>query len=89
MDKRSPQTTITDLEKSNEKLTSEVKQLSNMMDNAHKARDQLLGRNKQLEADMKALKREFSKRVTEAVNEQLKNKNKSMSSVSKTSPCPP
>ncbi|GFS27352.1 protein FAM184A-like [Elysia marginata] len=35
------------------------------MDNSHKTRDQLLARNKQLEADMKTLRREFNKKATE------------------------
>ena len=42
-----------------------MRQLHLAMENSHKTRDQLLARNKQLEADMKTLKREFNKKVTE------------------------
>ena len=38
------------------------------MENSHKTRDQLLARSKQLEADMKTLRREFNKKTTETHN---------------------
>ena len=59
-----------------------MRQLSVAMENSHKTRDQLLARNKQLEADMKALKREFNKKVTDMVQNQLRNSKSSMSAVS-------
>lgn len=62
---REAQAVISELQKTSEKLEDDVRQLHLAMDNSHKTRDQLLARNKQLEADMKALRREFNRKATE------------------------
>ncbi|GFO42044.1 protein fam184a-like [Plakobranchus ocellatus] len=63
---RDAQAFIAELQKTSEKLEGDVRQLHLAMENSHKTRDQLLMRNKQLEADMKSLKREFNKKATES-----------------------
>ena len=45
------------------------------LDESHRTRDQLLLRNKQLEADMKGLKRDFNRKVAEVVSGQRSNRN--------------
>ena len=66
---------IKELEKNNESLERELRQVHGALDESHRTRDQLLMRNKQLEADMKALKRDFNRKVAEVVNGQRAHRN--------------
>ena len=66
---------IKELEKGNENLERELRQVHAALDESHRTRDQLLLRNKQLEADMKGLKRDFNRKVAEVVSGQRSNRN--------------
>ena len=59
---------VRELEKSNEGLERELRQVHPALEESHRTRDQLLARNKQLDADMKALKRDFNRKVAEVVS---------------------
>nr|KAG5709956.1 hypothetical protein BaRGS_029998 [Batillaria attramentaria] len=66
---------IKDLERSNEKLERELRHIHGLLDESHRTRDGLLMRNKQLEADMKSLKRDFNKKVAEVIGNQKLQRN--------------
>ncbi|KAK7116707.1 protein FAM184A-like [Littorina saxatilis] len=66
---------VKELQRNNDSLERELRQVHSALDESHGTRDQLLVRNKQLEADMKALKRDFNRKVSEVVNGQKLSRN--------------
>ncbi|XP_025078200.1 spindle pole body component 110-like isoform X2 [Pomacea canaliculata] len=63
---------LRDLQRSNDKLEKDVLQLHTSLDENQRGREQLAARNKQLEMDIKALKRDFNRRVAEIMNNQAR-----------------
>ncbi|XP_067664917.1 protein FAM184A-like [Haliotis asinina] len=62
---------VRDFEKSNEKLESELTRVHELLEESHKIKDQLLTKVKVLETELKNLKRDFNRRVTETVASQV------------------
>ncbi|XP_076444173.1 uncharacterized protein LOC143282423 [Babylonia areolata] len=69
------QEVVKDLEKNNDGLERELRHVHAALEESHRTRDQLLVRNKQLEADLKTLRRDFNRKVTEVVNGQKLQRN--------------
>ncbi|KAL8616683.1 hypothetical protein ACOMHN_031665 [Nucella lapillus] len=66
---------IKDLEKNNDSLERELRQVHAALEESHHTRDHLIVRNKQLEGEMKTLRRDFNRKVTEVVNGQKLQRN--------------
>ncbi|XP_046580217.1 protein FAM184A-like [Haliotis rubra] len=62
---------VRDFEKSNEKLESELTRVHELLEESHRAKDQVLTKVKVLETELKNLKRDFNRRVTETVASQV------------------
>ncbi|XP_061172433.1 protein FAM184A-like isoform X2 [Saccostrea echinata] len=61
---------IRDLEKSNEKLERELAQLQALLEETHRSKMHFESKSQKLETDLKNLKRDFSKKVSEVVASQ-------------------
>ena len=57
--------TIRNLERSNEKLEKECYETQELLEETHKVKENLIARVKQLESEMKTLKRDFQKKVSD------------------------
>ena len=66
---------IKELEKGHENLERDLRHVHTALEESHRTRDQLLVRNKQLEGDMKTLRRDFNRKVAEVVNGQKTQRN--------------
>lgn len=62
---------VRDFEKSNEKLETELTHMHELLEESHRVKDQLLAKVKVLETELKNLKRDFNRRVTETVASQV------------------
>lgn len=61
---------LKDLEKSNQKLEKEIKQLQEMLEATHRMKVQLESKTQKLEIDLKNLRRDFNRKVSEVVASQ-------------------
>lgn len=61
--------TIKKLEKQNEKLEKECLDLQELLDETYKEKEALLAKVKQLESELKALKKDFQKKVSDVVQQ--------------------
>ena len=61
---------IKDLEKSNEKLERELAQLQALLEETHRGKMHLESKSQKLETDLKNLRKDFSRKVSEVVASQ-------------------
>lgn len=66
---------IKELQISNDALDKEVRQVHLALEDSHRTREHLLVRNKQLEEDIKNMRRDFNRKVAEVVNNHRISKN--------------